>query len=163
MIVDRYTKAVLTVIAGCLLWQCLTTTVHPVAAESLAAQQSPAQQLAPLQSGVLATPIQPVVIVGWGEMTSQGRVTLNVKRSSNGVVSDPTLPVRLPYTDQNPLPITVPSHDPLPVEVRAAVRLAYTPDNPLPVGLTTIKKSTDAWDPIPTEVQRQPPTRLPGQ
>ena len=133
MTIDRYTKAVLTVIAGCLLWQCAMTVARPVAA----------QPLATVSPDVLADRPQPVVIVGWGEITPS-QATHNVKRLP--------MPVALP-----------PNHRAIAVEVREPVRLASTPDNPLPVGLTVIKKTTDQWDAVSTQVLRQPPTRMPGQ
>jgi len=55
---DPYTKTVLTVIAGCLLWLCAMQTGRPLAA----------QQALTLEK---AGP-QPVVIVGWGTLASRG-------------------------------------------------------------------------------------------
>jgi hypothetical protein len=147
MTTDRYTKAILTVIAGCLLWQCLMMSARPVAAQQ---QQQSRSNLAP---GVLADRVQPVVIVGWGEMNTQGHVAVSLKRLPNGsLITNPDVPVKLHYTSDNPMPVS--SSQP--------VRLSYTPDNPLPVGVTLIKRTTDYWDAIATQVMRQPPTRMPG-
>ena len=55
---DPYTKAVLTVIAGCLLWLCAMQTGRPLAAQ----QALTLEKAAP----------QPVVIVGWGTLDEQG-------------------------------------------------------------------------------------------
>ena len=103
MIVDRYTKAVLTVIAAGLMWLCALHAGWPVQA-----QQRPPE--------VAAGPPQPVVIVGWGTIDMDGHVAL--VRTSRGV-TDANLPVkvtalppgpvdvRLPYSEAQPLPIGV--------------------------------------------------------
>ena len=57
---DPYTKAVLTVIAGCLLWLCAMQTGRPLAAQ----QALTLEKAAP----------QPVVIVGWGTPPSSHAV-----------------------------------------------------------------------------------------
>lgn len=146
MTTDRYTKAILTVIAGCLLWQCFMMGARPVEA------QQP-QSRSNLAAGVLADRVQPVVIVGWGEMNTQGHIAVSLKRLPNGVlISNPDVPVKLPYTKESPMPVS--SSQP--------VQLAYTPENPLPVGVTLIKRTTDYWDAIATQVLRQAPTRMPG-
>ena len=79
---DPYTKTVLTVIAGCLLWLCAMQTGRPLAAQ----QAQTLEKAAP----------QPVVIVGWG--TPNLPVTL---------MSVPAAPidVRLSYTDKEPMPV----------------------------------------------------------
>ena len=98
MTVDRYTKAVPTVIAAALVWLCATSAASPIQA-----QQPPQPP---------ATPPQPVVIVGWGTIDQSGRVT--VARSASG--SDPNIPVklvgypspvnvRLEYTAAQPMPV----------------------------------------------------------
>lgn len=152
--VDRYTKAVLTVIAGSLLWLCVMSVGRPVEAQRLAA--APPHML-PAQA-------QPVVIVGWGEMSSKGEVMLSLKRQPDGTqVTDTALPVRLPYSDQNPLPVAIDrSGSPLPVTVNSAIKLAYTSEAPLPVGVTAIRR-TAAWDSIDTNVLPGPRTTLPGE
>lgn len=142
--VDRYTKAVLTVIAGCLLWQCAMSLGSPVEAQRLAS--TPPHMLTAQQA-------QPVVIVGWGEMSSKGDVMLSFKRQADGTqVTDMELPVRLPYSAQSPLPVTV----------NSAIKLAYTREAPLPVGVTAIKRSAD-WDSIDTNVLPGPRTKFPGE
>ena len=140
--VDRYTKAVLTVIAGCLLWLCVMNAGRPVEAQRLAA--APPSML-PAQA-------QPVVIVGWGEMSTKGEVTLSLKRQADGTqVTDTTLPVAI-NRDGPPLPVTV----------NSAIKLAYTHDAPLSVGVTAIRRTTD-WDSIDTNVLPGPRTKLPGE
>jgi hypothetical protein len=141
--VDRYTKAVLTVIAGCLLWQCAMSLGRPVEAQRLAA--APPHML-PGQA-------QPVVIVGWGEMSPKGEVMLSLKRQADGTqVTDPALPVRLPYSPGSPLPVSVES----------PIKLAYTREAPLAVGVTAIKRTAD-WDSIDTNVLPGPRTTRPGE
>ena len=106
---DPYTKTVLTVIAGCLLWLCAMQTGRP-----LAAQQAPTlEKAAP----------QPVVIVGWGTLDEQGRVAVTMQQTRTGRRSDPNLPVTL---------MSVPA---APIDVR----LSYTDKEPMPVGLTKIR------------------------
>ena len=103
MPVDRYTKFVLTIIAGCLLWICaagLPASVH-------------AQQNTALQIG--NSPALPVVIVGTGALRRDGVVTVNY----HGNITDPTLAVTLPYSLTDPIPAHLPysAAAPLPVEV----------------------------------------------
>ena len=99
---DAYTKAVLTVIAGCLLWLCVMNTGRPLAA----------------QAGMpLAGSVQPVAIVGWGTVDQQGLATLTMIQDRAGRRSDPNIPVkvigipgapidvRLNYTDKEPMPV----------------------------------------------------------
>src|SRR5689334_10508 len=69
MTVDRYTKAVLTVIAGCLLWICAASAGVPLFAQ----RDQPAREAGPWSDRA-----QPVVIVGTGTMDDQGRVTINL-------------------------------------------------------------------------------------
>jgi hypothetical protein len=153
--VDRYTKAVLTVIAGCLLWLCVMSVGRPVEAQRLAAPPP----------DLVASHAQPVVIVGWGEMSTKGGgVVLSLKRQPDGTqVTDPALPVRLPYSPQNPMPVAFDRNgSPLPVTVNSAIKLAYTSEAPLPIGVTAIKRTVD-WDSIDTNVLPGPRTKLPGE
>jgi len=106
---DPYTKTVLTVIAGCLLWLCAMQTGRPLAAQ----QALTLEKAAP----------QPVVIVGWGTLDEQGRVAVTMQPTRTGRRSDPNLPVTL---------MSVPA---APIDVR----LSYTDKEPMPVGLTKIK------------------------
>ena len=106
---DPYTKTVLTVIAGCLLWLCAMQTGRPLAAQ----QALTLEKAAP----------QPVVIVGWGTLDEQGRVAVTMQQTRTGRRSDPNLPVTL---------MSVPA---APIDVR----LSYTDKEPMPVGLTNIK------------------------
>ena len=106
---DPYTKTVLTVIAGCLLWLCAMQTGRPLAAQ----QAQTLEKAAP----------QPVVIVGWGTLDEQGRVAVTMQQTRTGRRSDPNLPVTL---------MSVPA---APIDVR----LSYTDKEPMPVGLTKIK------------------------
>jgi hypothetical protein len=108
MAVDRYTKIVLTIIAGCLLWICVVGT--PPALH--------AQQNTTLQNGNGAA--VPVVIVGTGTMRRDGAVTVTFRENH----TDPTLPVALPYSAANPLPahLAYTPDAPLPVGITAVKR-----------------------------------------
>jgi hypothetical protein len=111
MVVDRYTKTVLTVIAGCLLWLCAVGT--PATAH--------AQQTATFQNTTGAA--VPVVIVGTGTITRGGALSVTFR----GDRSDPTVPVTLPYTPANPLPTQLPYTDasPMPTEVNSVRKGAH--------------------------------------
>jgi hypothetical protein len=103
MAVDRYTKAVLTVIAGSLLWLCavgMPTALH-------------AQQNTTFQNG--NGPAVPVVVVGSGTLRRDGMVTV----SFHGDRTDPAVPVTLPYSAANPLPahLSYTPEQPLAVEL----------------------------------------------
>ena len=143
MTVDRYTKTVLTVIAACLLWQCLMAAgvgVH-------------AQQLMKPNANLVPDFAKPVVIVGWGEMGPAGEmVRLSMKRTANGFVTDPTLPVKLPYTADAPMP----------VDVKAPVAVASNPASPIAVGITEIKRGGGDWEPISAKVEPEPTRKTPG-
>jgi hypothetical protein len=127
MVIDRYTKFVLTVIAFCLIWLAINSPTRPLEA----------QALVPVQPTLLGGKPQPVVIVGWGTMSEQGQIALNLVTGSNGTRrTDATLPVRLPS-------------GPLQVAVSGPLKLDYTPQRPLPIGITEIKKAAD-WEAIKT-------------
>ena len=126
---DPYTKAVLTVIAGCLLWLCAMQTGRPLAA----------QQAVTLEK---AAP-QPVVIVGWGTLDEQGRIS--IERDRTGRRTDPNLPVKL---------VSVPA---APIEVR----LNYTDKEPMPVGVTRIKPVGE-WEPVRSAAEPEPTRPKPG-
>jgi hypothetical protein len=123
---DPYTKAVLTVIAGCLLWLCVMQGGRPLAAQ----QALTLEKAAP----------QPVVIVGWGTLDEQGRATLTMLEDRRGRHTDPNIPVKL---------VSVPA---APIDVR----LNYTDTEPMPVGVTRIKPAREwepirsAAEPEPT-------------
>jgi len=132
--IDRYTKAVLTVIAGCLLWICAMG-----AGPSLAAQ--PGASL--VMTNV--TP-QPVVVVGTGTLSQDGTVVVRYVRQPDGKLrTDPTLPVKLPYSVAEPLPVGLP----------------YTAVTPLPVELAAVRKTAD-WDPIRVRVEPAGLSAKPG-
>lgn len=141
MIVDRYTKVVLSVIAGSLLWLCAMSAGRPAQAQQLSAGSLPGGAV-------------PVMIVGWGTVAADG--TVAVHYAPNGPrTTDPTLPVRttttvsatLPYSEANPL----------------AAKLVIAPSNPLSVQLSAIGKIEDGrWDPIRVQVEDQPTRQKPG-
>jgi hypothetical protein len=116
--IDRYTKAVLTVIAGCLVWLCALGIGPTASAQGVAMRQIP------------NAPIQPVVIVGTGTLDQQGMVTIHFGRPADGgsPKTDPTLPVMLPYTAGKPLPVALPYSPSSPMPSQ----LFYTSAAPLP-------------------------------
>jgi hypothetical protein len=146
MQIDRYTKAVLTVIAGCLLWICAMGAATP-----LTAQPGPFLKIP-------SAAVQPVVVVGTGTLDQQGTVTINFIRPSDGPPrTDPTLPVQLPYTTARPLPVGLPysASSPMPSQ------LFYTGSAPLPVEISAIKKVGD-WEPLRAKVEDAPARSKPG-
>src|SRR5262245_3229006 len=131
MQVDRYTKSVLTVIAGCLLWICVMTGGSRLAAQ-------PAAPVRVIQQA----DVQPVVIVGTGPLDEKGNVTIRFTDSSRPARTDPTIPVSLPYSSRNPMP----------------AQLGYTPESPLPIEITAVKKAekTGKWEPLRVAVEDAP-------
>jgi hypothetical protein len=137
MIVDRYTKAVLTVIAGCLVWICAMGAGVPVGA-----------QPRPLRLDNIAVQgtVQPVILVGTGTLDSRGALTIAYPRHQDGRDrTDPTLPVTLPYSDANPMP----------------AQLFYSGAAPLPVEITAVKKVGE-WEPLRAKVEDAPAKPKPG-
>lgn len=111
MKVDRYTKAVLTVIAGCLLWICAMGTGPSLAVQARA---------------TIANDVQPVVIVGTGTLDQRGTLLVHYQRMPDGRTrTDPTVPVSLPYTPASPLP----------------AKLMNSPEAPLAVEIAAVKKT----------------------
>jgi hypothetical protein len=143
MTVDPYTKAVLTVIAGCLLWICAMGAGQRVAAQPAGSVPYPN--------------VQPVVVVGTGTLDQQGTVTINFAQQKGVRRTDPTLPVQLPYSLAQPLPVSLPytAASPLPA------RLGYAPDAPLPVQINAVKKAGD-WEPLRAHVEDAPARPKPG-
>jgi hypothetical protein len=138
MTIDRYTKAVLTVIAACLLWMCAMGTGVSVFAQ----RSEPTTR----ETGTWSERAQPVIVVGTGSMDEQGRITINMTRRDHiPAHTDPTLPVALPYTPANPLPS----------------QLYFTPRAPLPVEIVSVKKTGD-WDPLRASVEDAPVRYKPG-
>ena len=132
MQIDRYTKCVLTVIAGCLLWICAMGVAAPVTA-----------QVSTLDLKNMNTTAQPVILVGTGTMDQAGRISVNFLERSRR--TDPTVAVSLPYGALNPLPVQLP----------------YTPAAPIPVEITAVKKTGD-WEPIRASVEDAPTRPKPG-
>src|SRR3954468_8477371 len=133
MNIDRYTKLVLTVIAGALVWICALLSGSPLGAQQITA-------VAPGRP-------QPVVIVGWGTMTQTGAVSVEWVRDarSGEVRTRNTLPVRVENAPTEPLAVTLP----------------YTAQEPMPVGLTSVKPGRD-WEPIRTKAEPELPRATPG-
>jgi hypothetical protein len=150
MVIDRYTKAVLTVIAGCLLWMCVMGTGQQVSAQ---------QGTVGLDSFIPNTSArpQPVVIVGTGSMDQLGNVAIRLVEDSGRRRTDPTVTVALQYSAAKPLPVSLPytPSNPLPSQ------LSYSADAPMPVAITSVKK-TGQWEPIRTQVEDAPTRKTPG-
>ena len=145
MNVDRYTKAVLTVIAGCLLWICAMGIGPALSAQSSVALTIPNAS------------VQPVVIVGTGTLDQQGTVIVRYTLQDGVRRTDPTLPVALPYTTARPLPVALPytSSSPMPA------RLTNGSDAPVPVEISAVRKVGE-WEPIRTSVEDGPARKRPG-
>ena len=129
---DLYTKGVLTVIAGCLLWLCAMSAGSPLSAQRQGLD-------------IPAPSPQPVVIVGWGTLDDQGRARIAMEDSGRGRRSNPNIPITLTG-------VTAPPID---------VKLHYTEQYPLPVGLTRIKPAGE-WEPIRSATEPDPGRPRPG-
>ena len=136
---DAYTKAMLTVIAACLVWLCAMKTGRPLSAQ---------------QTQVLDGAPQPVVIVGWGTLDAQGRTSVAMVQEGGARRSDPNLPVKLVAVPAGPLDVRLPRG---PVDVR----LSYTDQSPMPVGVTRIKPFAE-WEPIRSAAEPEPTRPRPG-
>jgi hypothetical protein len=132
MKIDAYTKTVLTVIAACLVWLCLSS-----AGQTVVAQSQPAL--------VSALPAQPVVVVGWGRLNPAVAGGVEIEWSDpQRRISETSVAVR-PSTDARFDPLRVKIENPAPV----------------PVSLDAVHKGA-TWDPIRTQVEKDPPQRVPG-
>jgi hypothetical protein len=144
MNVDRYTKAVLTVIAGCLLWICAMGTGPSLEAQSV--------------RRIPNSSIQPVVIVGSGTLDQEGTVTVTFVRGADGRTrTDPTLSMTMPYTPAKPLPVSLPytPSNPLPSVV-------LNPDDlPVPMEIMGVRKP-GGWDPLRVRVEDTTAKPRPG-
>jgi hypothetical protein len=139
---DRYTKAVLTVIAGCLLWICAMGV-----APRVEAQQT---------TGPLPANVQPVIIVGTGSVDRAGKVEVSFTQQG-GRRTEATVPVWMPYTPTRPLPVSLPytPTNPLPTQ------MIDMGGAPLPVELAAVRRTAD-WDPIRVRVESAPQSARPG-
>jgi hypothetical protein len=129
---DTYTKVVLTVIAGCLLWICAMSAGQPLRAQPL--------QYSPL-------PAQPVVVVGWGRLNPAAPAGIEIAWSDPGrKISESAVPIR-PAADLkfDPLRVRIEMPTPLPVSIDA-VR----------------KPHAGAWDAVRTAAEPDTGSRLPG-
>jgi len=103
MNVDRYTRAMLTVIAGCLLWMCVMGAGPALQAQRQRDRERDPEPV-PVDLREIKTVAQPVILVGTGTMDRQGNieVTFNQQRRT-----DATLSVRLPYSPSNPMAVEI--------------------------------------------------------
>jgi hypothetical protein len=132
---DRYTRTVLTIIAACLVWLCAHVPGLPVNA----------QPRTPPLSG---EPAQPVVIVGWGTLDSQGKISLTTSGARDNPTTDPNVPVKVVGYPMPAQPLDV--------------RLPYGDAQPLPVGITRIEPAGE-WEPVRTRVEPEPVRPRPGR
>ena len=146
MMIDRYTKGVLTVIAACLLWLCA------MQAPGTAAAQQTTREIGPWSQRV-----QPVVLVGVGAMDSAGKVVVYFTPHNGAQWTDPTVPVQLPYSPEHPLPVGLPytTSNPLPTH------LTFVAGSPMPVEITGVRRSGE-WEPVRVEVEPTPGRGKPG-
>jgi hypothetical protein len=129
---DTYTKFLLTLIALSLLYLC--------------GMQSGAQLLAqPVRNIMNPLPAQPVIVVGYGHLDPKapGGVAIAWTNERDGI-GDRTVPVRVLE---------------LPHESQRHVVIDSAPQ--LSVSVDAVKKGSP-WDPIRTEVDRQPSLAKPG-
>ena len=94
MIVDRYVKAVLTVIAACLVWLCAMGLPERVEAQPRT-----------IDLASLRTVVQPVILVGTGTLDATGRVDVNFTRTGTVTRTDPTVPVTLRRCPSTPVTV----------------------------------------------------------
>ncbi len=129
---DLYTKAVLTVIAACLVWMCVNGATPVTLAQGQPQAQAKAARAQPT----------PVILVN-----EDGAPIYSPQGLRVSVVNEKGIPI---YTQQGirvnlgaqPLPVTVNNNAPLPVSVRAL-------------------QQGSEWDPILVHVLREPPTLKP--
>ena len=113
---DAYTKAVLTIIAACLLWICLISVGQPLKAQP--------QQYSSL-------PAQPVVVVGWGRLNPGAPGGIEIAWSDSvRKVSEAAVPIR-PATDPKPVPVRIELPTPLPVSLEAVKKSRDSAWDPL--------------------------------
>jgi hypothetical protein len=142
MKIDWYTKTMLTVIAACLVWMCVRSAGETVLAQAQARGQSPATAQAALWSPL---PAQPVVVVGWGRLNPSVAGGIEIDWSDpQRRVSEPSVPVRSSSD---------PRFDPLRVRLES--------QSPVSVSVDAVRRGA-AWDPFRTQIEKDPPQRVPG-
>ncbi len=134
MHIDFYTKAVLTVIAACLLWICAMSAGQPLKAQ-------------PVQYSAL--PAQPVVVVGWGRLNPGAPGGIEIAWADPGrKISEAAVPIRQAAAEKiDPLRVRVEMAAPLPVSIDAIRRP---------------RAGGGEWDPLRTAVEPDMGSRLPG-
>jgi hypothetical protein len=135
---NRYTNAVLTVIAIALVYIAAMLSGVPASAQGGAVRIA--------KERLADTKPQPVVVVGWGSLNASGEIILRTINDAKGVAyTDPILPVRVQQMPEAPTPVT----------------LGVTAERPLPVGLTAIVPGQH-WEPVRTKVEPAPTRPQPG-
>ena len=107
MSVDRYTKGVLTVIAGCLLWMCVMNTGSALQAQQQRRDRLERDRADPDSVALTAikTIAQPVIVVGTGTMDRYGNVEVSFNRETRR--TDASFDVRLPYSPFYPMAVEI--------------------------------------------------------
>ena len=136
MSTDRYTKAVLTVIAGALLYIAAMLSGQPAAAQSL---------MLPGPNVLAQTRPQPVIVVGWGTVHSNGEVFVQTVREGTVTRTESAIPVAVQSSPTRPLSVT----------------LGVSDARPLPVSLTSVRPA-GVWEPVRVAVEPGPLTPRPG-
>jgi hypothetical protein len=130
--IDTYTKAILTIIAACLLWICLTSAGQPLKAQPL--------QYSPL-------PAQPVVVVGWGRLNPAAPGGIEIAWSDSArKISEAAVPIR---------PASDPKFEPVRVRVEMPAPLPVSLD-------AVRKPNAGAWDAVRTAAEPDAGSRVPG-
>jgi hypothetical protein len=137
MSTDRYTKAVLTIIAGALLYIAAMLSGQPAAAQGALTMNTP--------SFLAPTKPQPVVVVGWGSVRSDGEILVQMAREGSVVRTESAIPVAVQASPQRPL----------------AVTLGVSDSRPLPVSLNSVRPA-GIWEPVRVAVEPGPLTPRPG-
>ena len=134
---NRYTNAVLTVIAIALVYIAAMLSGVPAAAQG--AVRIPKERLADSKP-------QPVVVVGWGSLNASGEIILRTVNDARGAAyNDPIPQVRMHEMPEAPTPVP----------------LGVPTERPLPVGLTAVVPGQH-WEPVRTKVEPAPTRPQPG-
>jgi len=104
MNVDRYTKAMLTIIAGCLLWICVMGAGSALQAQRQRDREREPESVVGVDLREIKTMAQPVILVGTGTMDRQGNIQVAYGQNK---LTNPTLSVKLPYSPEYPMAVEI--------------------------------------------------------
>jgi hypothetical protein len=88
---------------------------------------------------------QPVVVVGWGSVRSDGEIFVQMVREGSVSRTESAIPVAVQSSPQRPLSVT----------------LGVSDSRPLPVSLTSVRPA-GVWEPVRVAVEPGPLTTRPG-